>query len=74
MKIYKMKLHCTIDDPAFGQAPSLWPQLFVAAESEEQAGRIAKEWYSDYDRVRVRTCEEVHPTAAVISQVYFHDI
>ena len=74
MKFYKLKLHCSIDDPAFGQAASLWPQLFVAAESEEQAGRIAKEWYSDYERVRVRICEEVHPTAAVISQAYFYDI
>jgi len=74
MKFYKLKLHCSIDDPAFGQAASLWPQFFVAAESEEQSIRIAKEWYSDYDRVRVRNCEEIHPTAAVISQVYFHDI
>ena len=74
MKFYKLKLHCYIEDPAFGQAGSLWPQLFLVAESEEQAGRIAKEWYSDYDRVRVRTCEEVYPTAAVISQAYFYEI
>ena len=70
MKFYQIRLYCHDEDPAFGQSPTLHPQVIVGAENEVTAQELAFSQYDNYPEIYVRSIKEIFPTTVLISQAY----
>lgn len=67
MKFYQIRLYCHDDDPVYGQPETMNPQVIIGAATVEEAQELAKEQYSEYPEIFIRSVKEIYPTSVIVS-------